>query len=79
MQKILKNNKGSITLFVTLSVLFFLVVVTSVAVSLKNKETAVDAYYERIKSIYEKDVGYEDSIINLEEDGNNEENNGENE
>ena len=62
MQKILKNNRGSITLFVVLSVLFFLVIVTSVAVSLRNKESAVDAQYERVKAAYEKDVGNEKAL-----------------
>ena len=62
MQKIFKNNKGSIALFAVLSVLFFLVIVTSVAISLKNKESAVDAQYERVKSAYEKDVGNEEFV-----------------
>ena len=43
MQKILKNEKGSISLFVLLSALFFLVVVTSVGVSFKNKERSIDS------------------------------------
>ena len=38
MQKILKNEKGSISLFVLLAALFFLVVVTSVGISYKNKD-----------------------------------------
>ena len=59
-----KNQKGSISLFVLLSCLFFLVVVTSVAVSAKNKEAKVDAEIARIKAIYEKDVGNEEAIYN---------------
>ncbi len=62
MQKILKNEKGSISLFVLLSALFFLVVVTSVGVSFKNKERSIDSQLEKIKLSYEKDVGNESQI-----------------
>ncbi len=56
MQKILNvnNQKGAISLFVLLSLLFFLVTVTSVSISAKNKETQVDTEIARIKAIYEK-------------------------
>ena len=66
MQKILKNKKGSISLFVLLSSLFFLVVVTSVGISFKNKEASIDSQFEKIKSSYEKDVGNEEQIYNEE-------------
>ena len=62
MQKIVKNEKGSISLFVLLSALFFLVVVTSVGVSLKNKEAGIDAQFEKTKLSYEKDVGNEEQV-----------------
>lgn len=64
MQKIFKNEKGSISLFVLLSALFFLVVVTSVGVSFKNKERSIDSQFEKIKSGYEKDVGNESAVYN---------------
>ena len=64
MQKILKNEKGSISLFILLAALFFLVVVTGVGVSLKNKEAEIDAQFEKIKQNYEKDVGNEEQIYN---------------
>ena len=64
MQKILKNEKGSISLFVLLSVLFFLVVVTSVGISFKNNERSIDSQFQKKKTSYEKDVGNEDSIYN---------------
>ena len=54
MQKILKNEKGSISLFVLLTALFFLVVVTGVGVSFKNKEVQIDSQFEKIKASYEK-------------------------
>lgn len=58
----MKNERGSISLFVLLSALFFLVVVTSVGVSLKNKETRIDSEFAKIKESYEKDVGNEEQI-----------------
>ena len=66
MQKIFKNEKGSISLFVLLSALFFLVIVTSVGVSFKNKERSIDSQFEKIKSGYEKDVGNESVVYNEE-------------
>ncbi|MBR0427941.1 MAG: BspA family leucine-rich repeat surface protein [Clostridia bacterium] len=62
MQKMVKNENGSISLFVLLSALFFLVVVTSVGVSFKNKEASIDAQFEKTKSSYEKDVGNEEQV-----------------
>lgn len=62
MRRILKDKKGSISLFVLLSCLFFLVTVTSVAVSMKNKERSIDMQYAKTKASYEKDVGKEESI-----------------
>lgn len=68
----MKNERGSISLFVLLSALFFLVVVTSVGVSLNNKETRIDAEFAKIKASYEKDIGNEEQIYM--EKTNNEEN-----
>ena len=67
MQKILKNEKGSISLFILLAALFFLVVVTGVGVSLKNKEAEIDAHFEKTKASYEKDAEqvYNEKIRNL--------------
>jgi len=64
MQKILKNEKGAISLFILLTVLFFLIVVTSVGINLKNKETQIDKQYEKIKTSYENDAEqvYEEAI-----------------
>ena len=66
MQKILKNKKGSISLFVLLSALFFLVVVTSVGISYKNKERSIDSKLEKIKMSYEKDAEqvYNEAVSN---------------
>ena len=59
---VLRNKRGSISLFVLLSILFFLVVVTSVATSSKNKETKTNSEIAQIRAIYEKDVGKEQQI-----------------
>ena len=61
---VLRNQRGSISLFVLLSILFFLVIVTGVATSTKNKETKTNAQIARVKAIYEKDVGNEQQIYN---------------
>ena len=42
--------------------MFFLVVVTSVEVSTKNKSTRIDAQIAKIKEAYEKNVGNEEQI-----------------
>ena len=48
-----RSNKGSITLFVLLSCLFFLVLVTSTSIYIKNKSIAQDSQYYQIKEKYE--------------------------
>lgn len=60
----LRNKRGAISLFVLLSALFFLVIVTGVATSTKNKETKTNAGIARVKAIYEKDIGNEQQIYN---------------
>ena len=57
-----RNKRGSISLFVLLSILFFLVVVTSVATNAKNKEAKLNSEIVQVKAIYEKDIGNEKSI-----------------
>ena len=58
-----RSQKGSIALFVLLSLLFFLIVVTSVSVSTKNRESGVNNNFSRIKQIYEKDIGKEAQVF----------------
>ena len=55
MQKIENKEKGSISLFVLLTALFFLVVVTGVSVSYKRKEALIDAHIERTVESYSID------------------------
>lgn len=57
-----RNQRGSIALFVLLSLLFFLVIVTSVGVSSKNKVGNIEAQYKQIKAKYEQEVGNEEQI-----------------
>ena len=62
--KFTKDRKGSVTLFVLVSTLFFLVIVVSIAISYKNKEIAIDKQIESIKDSYEKDVKNEENVYN---------------
>lgn len=62
MQKRLENQKGSISLFILLSSLFFLIVVTNVGINARNKEVKIDSEIAKIKSTYEKDVGNEEQM-----------------
>ena len=57
-----RNKRGAISLFVLLSLLFFLVLVTGVATSFKNKETTVNSQIAKVKASYEKDLGNEEQI-----------------
>ena len=58
----LKSQKGSITLFVLVSCLFFLASVACVNMYLQSKQIAVDREYRQIKANYEKDINNMDSI-----------------
>lgn len=58
----IKNQKGSITLFVLISCLFFLASVASVSIYMQGKQIAVDREYRQIKANYEKDINNMNSI-----------------
>ena len=58
----LKNQKGSITLFVLVSCLFFLASVACVNLYMQSKQVAVDREYRQIKANYEKDINNMNSI-----------------
>ena len=49
----LRNQKGSITLFVLISCLFFVASVACVQMYMQSKKIAVDREYRAIKSNYE--------------------------
>lgn len=54
--KNLRNQRGSITLFVLVSCMFFIASVTCVQIYIQSKQTAVDREYRQIKSNYEGDT-----------------------
>ena len=58
----LKSQKGSITLFVLVSCLFFLASVACVNMYMQSKQTAVDREYKQVKANYEKDINNMDTI-----------------
>lgn len=49
-----RNEKGSVTLFVLVAMLFFIIVVISVYSNIKNKELVQAKNLEKIKYEYEK-------------------------
>lgn len=58
----LKNQKGAITLFVLVSLMFFMASIVSVQMYLQSKQTAVNREYRQIKSGYESNLTNMDSI-----------------
>ena len=54
----LKSQKGSITLFVLVSCLFFLASVACVNMYMHSKQIAVDREYRQVKANYEKDINF---------------------
>ena len=52
----LKSQKGSITLFVLVSCLFFVATVVCIQMNVSSKQIAVEREYMQIKSNYEKDL-----------------------
>lgn len=58
----LKNEKGSIALFVLISCMFFIASVTCVQMYMQSKKVAVDREYKQIKSNYEANTADEASI-----------------
>lgn len=57
-----KKENGAISLFILVSLLFFLVIVVSVGISLKNKSGSMDRKLNTIKQSYETDIGNEDEL-----------------
>ena len=57
-----KKENGAISLFILISLLFFLVIVVSVGISLKNKSVSMDRKLNTIKQSYETDIGNEDEL-----------------
>lgn len=60
--KLLKNEKGSITLFVLLAILFFLIVIFSLFITSSNKNTIQSSEIDKIKEEYQESVDNIDQI-----------------
>ena len=60
----LRNEKGSITLFVLISCLFFVASVACVQMYMQSKKIAVDREYRAIKSNYEGNTLEEENLKN---------------
>lgn len=58
----LKNDKGSITVFIIASCLLFIITAIGIATYVQNKVNNSEGQYKQIKSIYEKDIGNEKVI-----------------
>ena len=58
----LKNEKGSITVFVLASCLFFIGAVACTQIYMQSKQTALEREYRQIKSNYETDSDNIDDI-----------------
>lgn len=64
--KILKEEKGSITLFVLIAMLFFVMYIVGLYMLSANSEGSQIAEVARIKEIYEQDVNNIDDVYNTE-------------
>ena len=60
----LKNNKGSITVFVVASCMLFIIVALGISNFIQNKSNNEEEQFREIKKSYEKDIGNEDEIYN---------------
>ena len=58
----LKNNRGSITVFIIASCLLFIITAIGIATYVQNKVNNSEGQYKQIKSIYEKEIGNEKAI-----------------
>lgn len=56
LKKLLKKENGSITLFILLAILFFLIVIFSVFIASSNEEQSQTSEIDKIKQEYEEDV-----------------------
>lgn len=59
---LLKNNKGAITLFVLISMLFFMVVLSSLFMTTSNQKQSQTSELDKIKQEYENSVDNIDQI-----------------
>ena len=55
-RKKLVNQKGSITLFVLLAMIFFIVIILNMTMNVANKKQSQISEYDKIKQEYEKNI-----------------------
>ncbi len=68
MNKILeniRNNKGSVTLYVLIAILFFVIILLSAFTLSQNKKDAQQKEYTKIKAEYEKDTSIEQEYVDI--------------
>lgn len=60
----LKSERGSVTIFILASCLFFLMSTIGVQGYIKNKQSALEKDYRQVKESYEKDIDNQEKIYN---------------
>lgn len=63
-RKKLVNQKGSITLFVLLAMIFFIVIILNMTMNVANKKQSQISEYDKIKQEYEKNINNIDQVYN---------------
>ena len=58
------NQKGSITLFVLLAMIFFIVIILNMTMNVANKKQSQISEYDKIKQEYEKNINNIDQVYN---------------
>lgn len=61
-----KFEKGSITLFVLIAIIFFIIIASGVYISIRNKNISQDNDTQKIEEQYNKDVQNIDNIYEEE-------------
>ena len=49
----LRSSKGAVTLYILVALIIFIIILINTQVHLKNKESSVEAEYQKIKSSYQ--------------------------
>ena len=79
-KRMLKNEKGSITLFVLLAILFFVIIVFGLFISSSNKNVIQSSELDKIKEEYQESINninqiYNDTVSKVEKPASGEGNN----
>ncbi len=57
-----KSEKGSITVFMLLTLLFLLTAVIGVNTYINTNKQSVEMQYNKLKQVYQKDIGNEQEV-----------------